>query len=107
MNTREVFQPTLNCGESALDFVILSECGGPRNCPNSRREFTAYPMRQLLQQKPHRAVRISSPPIADQNRHARLHTGDSMSASSWRILHKAAIDFDGAAFLPPVPDAQS
>jgi hypothetical protein len=75
MNTREVFQPTLNCGEGALDFVVLRECGGPRNCPNSRREFPAYPVRQLLQQKSHRDVRISSPPIANHNWHARLHTG--------------------------------
>jgi hypothetical protein len=98
MNTREVFEPTLRCGEGVLDFFGLRERSGPRYCPNSRREFTAYPIRQFLQQESQGTLRISAlPKIADQSCRSLLHTlGGSMSTNSLRILHKAAITFDKA-----------
>ena len=98
MHTREVFEPTLDCGDGVLDFVGLRERSGPRYCPNSRCEFTAYSMRQFLQQESHGTLRISAlPKIADQRWRSLLHTLErSMSTNSLRILHKAALTFDKA-----------
>src|SRR4029077_10767658 len=98
MYTREVFEPTLDCGDGVLDLVGLRERSGPRYCPNSRCEFTAYSMRQFLQQESHGTLRISAlPKIADQSRRSLLHTlGRSMRTNSLRILHKAALTFDKA-----------
>jgi hypothetical protein len=53
MNTREIFEQTLDCGESALDLLVLRQRACSRDSPNCCCKLDSNSARQFLQHKPH------------------------------------------------------